>query len=479
MGDSNGLILDADDKLFQDGLENLVAQLGTERDKRSHSVFVNAKRLSAEGGQEELNALYRTDWLAGKVVDIIPDDMCREWRSFTGDIDPEIVTTLEEEEDRLELSFNFNLCHKWSRLYGTSFIVMDIDDGQSPEEPLDFNRIKEGSLKHIKTLDRHQMSHQQSVPVTDPFNPNFGFPEYYYVHESTVRIHYSRVLRFDGVRIPYHEFRRNNYYSDSILDRLYDALTNFNTASNSAASMIYETNVDVMKIKGLMSYLSSSEGESLLRKRFALAGQLKSFNNMLLLDQEEDWQTQSNTFAGLPDLLDRYALFLSGASDIPATRLLGSSANGLNATGEGDLKNYYDAIRSIQKREYKPKLNYFDRIMFASLGIDYEESKQYEFNSLFQMTPKEISDMNFVDSQRDQIYLINGVITEDIVAKELKQNDVYTNIDDDYIRELEEFELGGDDDEGGFNTDPENLRGGEQSEIEGEGEEESGTGKGD
>ena len=70
--------MDSDQTALNDSLENLVAELGTSQDKRSHSTFVNSKRLSADGMQEELNALYRTDWLAGKVVDIIPDDMTRE-----------------------------------------------------------------------------------------------------------------------------------------------------------------------------------------------------------------------------------------------------------------------------------------------------------------------------------------------------------------------------------------------------------------
>ena len=47
-------ILDDDVSQLQDSLENLVAQLGTSQDKRSHSRFVNSKRLSADGMQEEL-----------------------------------------------------------------------------------------------------------------------------------------------------------------------------------------------------------------------------------------------------------------------------------------------------------------------------------------------------------------------------------------------------------------------------------------
>jgi uncharacterized protein len=38
---------------------------------------------------------------------------------------------------------------------------------------------------------------------------------------------------------------------------------------------------------------------------------------------------------------------VSGAADIPVTRLLGQSPAGMNATGTSDMKNYHDRIQSI------------------------------------------------------------------------------------------------------------------------------------
>lgn len=439
MTDKNAKILSEEEAFNQDGLENLIAELGTEQDKRHQSRFVNNKMLSAKGNQDELNALYRTDWLGGKVVDIIPNDMTREWRRFTGDLDPKIIKILEKEEKRLRLKHMFNEAHKWARLYGTSFIIMAVDDGQLPEKPLNIDKIKKSGLRHLKIIDKHRIDSADVTPILDPFDPAFGFPKFYRLSETSIKIHHSRVLRFDGVKLPFEEFRRNNYFSDSVLDRLYDALTNMSTVSNSAASMVYETNVDIVKVKGFMNYLQTAEGEKILRKRFALAGMLKSFNNMFILDSDEEWSNKTNSFAGLPDLIDRYGHIITAASDVPATRLLGSSASGMNATGEGDLKNYYDKIRSDQNNDYAPLLDYFDQIMAKSLGVD-ADSMEYEFNSLFQLSPKEQADTRFIDAQRHAIYLDRDIITPAIVAKELKQDTVYTNIDDKYILELEDLE---------------------------------------
>jgi phage-related protein (TIGR01555 family) len=434
---------DTNDPFYKDGLENFVANLGTDQDKRHSSTFVNNKHLSASGNQVELSAMYRTDWLSGKVVDIIPNDMTREWRTFNADdLSDEDRETLEKAEENLGLVRQWNLAHKWARLYGTSFIILAIDDGKDPKEPFDISTMQEGDLKHIKVVDRHRVSRSDEVEQ-NPLKASFGMPLSYRLNQTSVEIHNTRVIRFDGVELPFDELRRANYWSDSVLDRLYESITNFNTGADSTASMIYETNVDIMKIKNLMGYLASDEQEKLLRKRFALASSLKSNNNMLLLDSDEDHGTKSNTFAGLPDLLDRFLQVLSAATDIPATRLLGSSANGLNATGEGDLKNYYDKIRADQNFEYRPKLNAFDIIMAKNVGIDDAKLLTYEFDSLFQMSPVQEAEIQSKKAIRDQIYLDQGVIMPSIVAKDLKQNNTYDNITDEHIASLEKEEIDG------------------------------------
>lgn len=423
----------------KDGLENLVSGMGTEGDKRIHGKFNNKRQLSAiTSGTSELSAMYRSNWVAGKVVDIIPDDMTREWREFDGDMDPKLVEKINAEQDRIQLPYYFNLAHKWGRLFGTAFIVMSVDDGKEPSAPLDIASIKEGDLKHIKVIDRHRLTRPTTISE-DPMSVNFGLPEFYtFANQSNVKIHHTRLLRFDGVTLPYDELIHANYWSDSVIDRLYDPILDFITTSNSAASMVFETNVDVVKVEGLMDQLSNAKNEKALLKRFHLSNMLKSFNNMFLMDKGEDYEKKSNTFAGLPELLDKFAQVLSAASDIPATRLLGSSASGLNATGEGDLKNYYDMIKSKQTTMYKPLLDYFDPIMAASLG--FNEPLTYKFKPLFQMTPIQEAAIGLQNSQRDAAYLDRGVVPESVVAKDLKKSGTYKSITDEHIELLEEIE---------------------------------------
>lgn len=414
-------------KIMNDSLENLVAEMGTQNDKRSHTKFTDSRVLT----DEELIAMYRTNWISGKVVDIVPDDATREWRSF---VESPSREKIEKEEKRIGVRQAFNEAAKWSRLFGAGVILISVNDGKDPSEPLEIESLKKNSLRHIKVVDKSRISHT-GVIDNNPMSPNFGRPDTYTVHGSHIRIHSSRILRFDGIKIPHESYVRNSYWHDSILQRVYDEIVNMGITTHGSASMVFESNVDVMKIQDLMQYLSDDKGTEIVRKRFALAKLLKSFNNMLLLDSTEEYVTHNNSFAGLHELLSKFMTIVAAATDIPATRFLGQAASGFNATGEGDLKNYYDMIAAKQPSMFDENLEYLDMIMARHLGVS-EENMEYEWNSLFQMSETEQAEIELKRAQRDDIYL-GTVLTEEIIAKQLNEDGTYSGIDDEYIAELE------------------------------------------
>ena len=63
----------------RDSLSNLAASLGAGRDKAAHDAFA-----VVELGRAQVEAMYRGDWLARVVVDIVPYDAVRAWRSWPG-----------------------------------------------------------------------------------------------------------------------------------------------------------------------------------------------------------------------------------------------------------------------------------------------------------------------------------------------------------------------------------------------------------
>lgn len=415
-----------------DGLENVVAGLGTDRDKRSYSVWADPRILT----RQELENMYRGSWLAKKIVNAVADDMTREWLHVTFDGE-ELGTTIEQAEKRFALKRKTNEALKWSRLYGGAVIIIGTRD-KNLAKPLDVKNVRKGDLRYLHVVDRWRLSSAGSLN-RDLESPNFGMPDSYVLAESTVQVHHTRVLRFNGEKLPYFAWLRNAMWDDSVLQHVMDSLMNCDTTTQAIATMMFESNVDVVKSEGLADVLARKDGEAVLTKRFQVAAMLKSFNRMLLLDGTESYEKKQNSFANLDKVIQQFMIDVSGAADIPMTRLFGQSAAGLNATGDNDVRNYYDMVSAKQEAELRPQLEYLYEVLVRSELGHMPEDFRFDFNPLWQLSETEQATVEKTRAERDQVYLNAGVVTEALVARELKERGTYRNMTDDDIELVEEL----------------------------------------
>ena len=121
-----------------DGLENVVAGLGTDRDKRSYSVWADPRVLV----RQELEAMYRGSWLAKKIINAVADDMTREWLHVIFDDDTEESQFgVEQAEKRFAIKSKVNEALKWARLFGGSMIIIGTRD-KNLAKPLEVKSIR-------------------------------------------------------------------------------------------------------------------------------------------------------------------------------------------------------------------------------------------------------------------------------------------------------------------------------------------------
>jgi phage-related protein (TIGR01555 family) len=422
-----------------DALQNFVANMGTGSDRRMHTTYVEQYQLD----DRTLEALYVENWVAGAIVDSVPDDMTRKWRSFdASQAKPAKLEEFIQLETDLDVSGKFNEAMKWARLYGGAGIIIGLDEGQAgaADEPLDINRLGKGCLTHLTVIDCTRLQALPDWTQLDPTKPFFGEPEYYTLaNASTFKIHRSRVLPFIGLKLPFYQKQRgfHPYWGASVLRRVMEALINKDMAMGAAGSLVTEASVDVIKYKGLTNFLLQPGGEEKIQTRFALAKLLKSVNNTMLLDEDESFEQHTQTFSGLSDLLKEFKGETSGAARIPVTRLYGVAASGLNNTGEGDMNNYHDTVEQDQSTDFDPNLRVLDKIIQRSLWGSEVKDWGYKWLPLAQESATDKATAEQARSVRDAAYLAAGVVDEYIVAQQLYEDGTYTNITPEYLAELE------------------------------------------
>lgn len=417
-----------------DGLENVVAGLGTDRDKRAYSVWADPRVLT----RQELESMYRGSWLAKRIVNAVADDMTREWLHVMFDDDSEASQfAIEQSEKRFAVKRKVNEALRWARLYGGSLVIIGTKD-KDLSKPLDVRNIRKGDLRYLHVVDRWRVSPAGSLN-RDLESPNFGMPDSYVIAESTVQVHHTRALRFNGQKLPYFAWLRNAMWDDSELQHVMDSLMNCDTTTQGIATMLFESNVDVVKSEGLADVLARKDGEAVLTKRFQVAALLKSFNRMLLLDGSESYEKKQNSFANLDKVLEKFMIDVCGAADIPMTRLFGQSAAGLSATGDNDVRNYYDMVSAKQEAELRPQLEYLYEVLVRSELGHMPDDFRFDFNSLWQLSETEQATVEKTRAERDQIYVGLGVVPEHLVARELKERGTYRNMTDEDVELVEEL----------------------------------------
>ena len=409
----------------RDSLSNLAASLGAGKDKAAYDSFV---LFDLDRGQIE--AMYRGDWLARKVVDIVPYDTVREWREWSGHRDD--VVRVEAAERRLGLRKALQRALVLGRLYGGGAIVIGTGetDPAALARPLDPDTMPRGGLKFLHAVSRWQLA----APAIDrdPLSPWFGEAVAYDVvapGRGSLRLHPSRVVRFLGNAWPDPSLGAS-VWSDSVLLALYDAIHAVALTMAGATSLMHEAKVDVVTVPNLSEHLSSADTTAQFSARFAYASAMKSINNLLLLGDGESWARQRIDFAGLPEMVRTFLQVAAGAADIPVTRLLGQSPAGLSATGDSDTRNYYDMVSARQEIDLRPQLERLDRLILRSEGID-PAALSFAFRPLWQLDAAAKADVALAKAQATQIYVGLGLwpaeTTARLVESQLIEEGVYPN----------------------------------------------------
>ncbi|WP_158682848.1 DUF1073 domain-containing protein [Pseudomonas sp. LG1D9] len=435
-----------------DSLSNMVANIGTNRDKRTHNVFgfefVN---------QIELEAAYQSNWIARRIVDKPNEDALREWRTFNGKQAKDIAN--EERRLGVQQAYLDTCC--WADLYGGAALLMVT--GQDLSEPLDLKKVKKGDLKNLVVLDRWDIQPTE-FNLTDPLKPNWMLPEYYMMVNGEQRIHYSHIIRRTGARLPRRMRMFEQGWGDSRLRRCMSDLRDVVATKGGIASLVLEANVDTISVKGLKGALASAQCDS-VTERYRLFGMMKSIVNLGLLDAEsEEFDRKSISFSGLSQIMEQFMVWTAGAAEMPVTELWGQSAAGLSSTGEGDLKTYHGTIKGKQDGQMRLDLEALDKVLIRSALGDYPDDIEFEWNPLAQTSGIEQAQEDLAMAQADGIYLEAGVIRQSHAMRRIQASSTYA-ITDEQIAAQEQIEK---DQDNGIGDDGEGIPGFSLGEADGD-----------
>lgn len=449
-----------------DGFHNFAARLGVTPRGECEDNLVSKGHYEfnlVTRNRIQLEAAYRGSWIAGRVIDSYAKDMCRAGIQINTNEGAEQVQEVNACMSRLQIWQSVNANIRWGRLYGGSVGVLQIE-GQQLIDPLDTENVRQGQFQGIAVYDRWQIYPALEKIINS--GPNMGLPEYYDIvlgtnlndpglgpdgqHTSNatgkVRVHYSRCIRAIGIELPFWQAITEMMWGESVLERMWDRLISFDTASLSASNLITRAQLRTVGIDGLREILAAGgKAEEALIAQFEYMRKFQQNEGISLLDKNDTFASTAYTFSGLSDMLLQKAQEVSGSAEIPLVVLFGQSPAGLNATGESDLRLYYDGINANQEATLRNPFESILKVLWRSVtGEPVPKDMTFSFNPLWQMSA--LDKANIAKTNTDTVVVAHqeGAIDTATMMKELKQssgnNGIFTHISDEMIEEAQNEE---------------------------------------
>ena len=435
------------DKLVTDSFMNFNLQLGQGTDNALSNSSYGFSPITRY--RVLLEWIHRGSWLGGIAIDVAAEDAVRGGIEIHSSLAPKDVAKLQNALVRLGIWKKYTDLKKWGRLYGGAIAVYLID-GQKLDTPLNMDTIGKGQFKGLAVFDRWQCQPTLNTEgLVEEYGPDLGLPKYYIVNGDAPmlrgkKIHYTRVIRQIGIELPFYQQILEQYWGISVLERLYDRLVAFDSATSGIAQYVHKMHLRVIKIDKYRQIQAA--GGKLLQGFMRFAEDMRrrqSNEGITYIDTADDFVVHnSNISSGISEALMQLGQQLSGALQMPLVRLFGQSPGGLGSNGDSELRTYYEGVNQHQERDDRVPITKICVLTAKSEGIKLDETEfGFNFRSLYQLDDQEKSAVFDKDSRAIFEAFATGLIDKPTALKELRElgrfTGRWTNITDKEIKDAE------------------------------------------
>lgn len=415
------------DAVRADAWQNALTGLGTSLDPLSQATVVASR---ATWTQSTFETLYYEDAIVAKIVDLVIEDALRQ--SFRVELVPTSGEVPEDATVRasnimrrsraLKVEERFTEGARWGRLYGGGAVYVALGpESGDPSLPIADTRPR---ILALSVFERDEL-----VPrrwYSDPLDPEYGHASAWDVYPKAITttepqaatrtVHTSRLLKFEGLAPSKVERQRQNGWSPSVLTRVINSIRDASQNWRSIGLILNQAHQAVFKLKDLVSMVANGHNGA-LQRRMEITNLMRSISRAVIVDADtEAFEYHSANLSGLDAIAEKTFQWLAGVAGVPVTRLFGMSPAGMNATGESDMRQWYDTVQSYRERELGPNLEKMVRLIAAELGDPTPGDWTVVWPSLWQMSPTQEAAYRKDVATTDQIYVTSQVLTPEEVA---------------------------------------------------------------
>ena len=323
------------------------------------------------------------------------------------------IAIIENEMKRLNLRGTIRECVEQDCYFGRAQIFIDLgvdDEGLAEPFQLDHKSIKLGSLKSLRSVEAFWTT-PTTYATLRPEKADFYRPDMWWMLGREV--HANRLITIITRRLPDILKPPFNFGGMSLSQLAEPYVDNWLRMRESVSGIAFNFRTAILKTD-MSAMLQGDDLGLQILKRAQLAKANQDNQGLWIVDREHEDMAQLNTpLGGLSDLQKQALEMLCIVTRIPPLILLGQSPSGLNASGEGELTQWYDWISAQQEAHWREPLELILSLIQLSNFGEIDPDIGFEFVPLYQMSDQEKADIRVKNSQVATGYINAGVLAPD------------------------------------------------------------------
>lgn len=390
---------------------NLFTGLGTWKARQQQYSFVEDARLD----EVTTKSMYKDSPLTRRIVNAIIDDAMRKGIDFDHERSDEVIALFR----KLKGANRLRRACKTGRQTGIGLAFYHVNDGQTPDMPVNHKRIK--SVTPGFVLGKKDVTPMITGPDGKPAEWIEGAEIEYYKIEGSNGFqiwHCSRVLEARGEYVGEDNLNTNNGIYESVIDLNRKAVILYEVFGDSVTNLTENIIQEVLMIEGLEDKLKGKGKKEQLQEVLQSLMISKSSINKLVIDKKWQFEYNSANVNGYEKIGEITETNASMSSGIPIPKLFGKSpaASIGSQAGGYEEKLWINDVESYQENELKPEIDKLIGWIKALLKIPEAEIIIYSFPPLFPIDPKTDSEIRKNQSETDRNYIDSGVVKKEEVA---------------------------------------------------------------
>lgn len=365
-------------------------------------------------------AMISQHWLVDKACTMPARDAIRhgfEIQAYddgkTGVVLDDITDALMRADRKYRLAHNMAQFVRMGRVFGirVAFFKVESADAGYYEKPFNADGITPGSYRGISQVDPYWCIPMLSgESAADPSSINFYEPEWWLINGK--KYHRSHLCIFRNAEVP--DILKPMYMyggvsvPQKIFERVYAAERTANEGPQLAMTkrtMVWNTD---------LSALYANE-EKFSRHMRAFAEYRDNYG-MKINDLGDTMQQFDTTLSDLDAVIMTQYQIVAAAAGVPATKLLGTTPKGFNATGEYEAESYHEELETVQANDLTPFVNRHHLLVLRS---DIEPARglapgavrvEIDWRPVDSPTAKEYAEINLLNAQTDASLVTSGAI---------------------------------------------------------------------